>query len=246
MSLYAYCLCEELGAAALDTVTGVAGAAPRLLACGRTVAVVSEFTGEAVAVTRAHVLAHERVVGRVLTETTPLPFRFGTVTSEERLRSYVAAHEPTLRAQFERVRGCVEMNVKVIWPSESGQEETAHERVGGAETGARGTTNGTASTGVGTAFLAAKRRELLGDDERRGRAAEFECWLAGRLADVVRETRVSVRPAGRVLVAAAHLVERGRLAEYRARVRQAVAERATQHFLTSGPWPPYSFSEENP
>ena len=246
MSLYAYCLCEELIATALDAVAGVAGAAPRLLPCGRTVAVVSEFAGESLAVTREHVLAHERVVGRVLTETTPLPFRFGTVTSEERLRSYVAAREPTLRAQFERVRGCVEMSVKVLWPPESGQEGAGDGQGGGAEAGARGAAGNTASVGVGTAFLAAKRRALLGDEERRGRAAEFECWLAGRLGAVVRETRVSVRPAGRVLVAAAHLVERGRLGEYRARVRQVVAERASQHFLTSGPWPPYSFSEDNP
>jgi hypothetical protein len=242
MSLYAYCLCEELLMNALGAVTGVGDGVPRLLPCGRVVAVVSELSSESVAVTRAHVLAHERVVGRVLTETTPLPFRFGAVTGEERLRSYVAAHEPDLRAQFARVRGCVEMNVKVIWPPESDGPVSAPP--GSVEPSAGLVDNSAA--GVGTAFLAAKRRALLGAEAQRGRAAEFEHWLAGRLGEVVRETRVSVRPAAALVVAAAHLVERGRLAEYRARVREVLTERAALHFLTSGPWPPYSFTEENP
>ncbi|HEX8181809.1 MAG TPA: GvpL/GvpF family gas vesicle protein [Pyrinomonadaceae bacterium] len=245
MSVYAYCLCEELITDALESVAGVGGAAPRLLACGRLVAVVSEFDGEAVAVTRAHVLAHERVVGRVLTETTPLPFRFGAVTSEARLRSYVAAHEPTLRAQFERVRGCVEMSVKVLWPPEAAKPEAGPETASDAAMEAR-TANDAAPAGAGTAFLEAKRRALRGDELQRQRAAEFESWLAARLGGVVRATHVSVRPAAALVFAAAHLVERGRLEEYRARVRAAVAEAPTLHFLTSGPWPPYSFTAENP
>jgi hypothetical protein len=243
MSLYAYCLCEELLTDALGAVIGVGDAVPRLLPCGRVVAVVSELSSESVTVARAHVLAHERVVGRVLMETTPLPFRFGAVTSEERLRSYVAAHEPDLRAQFARVRGCVEMNVKVIWPPE--QDEPSSVIAGRVET-STGLIDDGATAGVGTAFLAAKRRALLGAEAQRGRAAEFELWLAGRLGEVVRETRVSVRPAAALVVAAAHLVERGRLAEYRARVREVFSERAALHFLTSGPWPPYSFTAENP
>src|SRR5438874_9104833 len=112
MSLYAYCLCAESPRDALAAVAGVADVPPRVLACGAVVAVVSEFDADVVAVTRTHVLAHERVVGHVLAETTPLPFRFGTLTSAARLQSYVAAHETALRARLERVRGCVEMSVK--------------------------------------------------------------------------------------------------------------------------------------
>ena len=98
--------------------------------------------------------------------------------------------------------------------------------------------------GVGSAFLAAKRRALLGDEQRKERAAEVERWLAERLAGGVREARGGLRPAGPLVFAAAHLVERARLEEYRARLRSALAERGELHFLTSGPWPPYSFSGE--
>src|ERR1051325_7371676 len=51
----------------------------------------------------------ERVVSRVLAKTATLPFRFGTLVSVERLDSFVAPQEEVLRAQLERVRGCVEM-----------------------------------------------------------------------------------------------------------------------------------------
>ena len=237
MKLYVYCLCAESPRDALASVVGVAGKTPHVLSCGEVMAVVSEFDGDAVAVTREHVLAHERVVGRVLTATTPLPFRFGTLTSEARLQAYVAAHEPELRARLERVRGCVEMGVKVIWRGENERAE---------EAGAQTATDAAPSVGVGAAFLEAKRRALLGDEAARARAKEIADWLAAQLADVVRETSLRPQTAGAIVCAAAHLVERGRLADYRARLKVAFAARPALRFLTSGPWPPYSFSAENP
>jgi hypothetical protein len=44
-------------------------------------------------------------------------------------------------------------------------------------------------------------------------------------------------------VRAAHLVERERVVAYRERLRSLGAERVGLRFLTSGPWPPYSFSD---
>jgi hypothetical protein len=237
MKLYVYCLCAESPRAALASVVGVAGIRPRVLPCNEIVAVVSEFDGDAVAVTRAHVLAHERVVGRVLTETTPLPFRFGTLTSEARLQAYVAAHEAELRARLERVRGCVEMSVKVIWRAAPEQDET---------TGAQTAADAMQPVGAGTAFLEAKRRALAGDEATRACAQEIADWLAAQLAGVVRATYLSPQPEGAIVCAAAHLVERGRLEDYRARLKSAFAARPALRFLTSGPWPPYSFSAENP
>ena len=64
------------------------------------------------------------------------------------------------------------------------------------------------------------------------------------MGEVVRDSRVRVLPSRALLVRAAHLVERARLEEYRARVRALEAERVGGlSFLTSGAWPPYSFSE---
>ncbi|HYX40993.1 MAG TPA: GvpL/GvpF family gas vesicle protein, partial [Pyrinomonadaceae bacterium] len=242
LSLYAYCLCAELRPDALDEVAGIAGAQVRVLWCDEIAAVVSEFEGDAVKVTRAHVLAHERVVGCVLRQVTPLPFRFGTLTSETRLRSYIETNESALRARLARVRGCVEMSVKVMWRRES--DEQTDVRAAQVEFNAH--TSARDMKGTGTAFLEAKRRALVSDETAQAQAEEIARWLTGQLADVVRAEQMSVRPSAALVISAAHLVERARLAEYRERVRRVFAGRGELHFLTSGPWPPYSFSQENP
>src|ERR1051326_6792806 len=122
-NLYAYCLSDEVTEGAIESATGIAGAKPKLVRCGEIAAVVSEFDDEQVKVTRENVLAHEGVVRRVLAETTPLPFRFGTVTSEEKLQGYLDSQQDSLKAQLNRVRGCVEMSVKVIWNLEAVRRE---------------------------------------------------------------------------------------------------------------------------
>jgi hypothetical protein len=100
-----------------------------------------------------------------------------------------------------------------------------------------------AGVGRGTAFLLAKQREVLGDEAERRRAEEVAGWLADGVSGLVRESSVRVNPSDALVVRAAHLVERGRVEEYRGRVRSLSAERGELHFLTSGPWPPYSFGE---
>lgn len=231
MNLYVYCLSDEVTTDALESVRGIAGAQPRLVRCAGLQAVVSPCGEERIAVTREHVLAHERVVRRVLAETTPLPFRFGTVVSEARLESYLDARRAGLSEQLARVRGAVEMSVKIIWAGAAPAALAGEEQTAG---------------GQGTRFLLRKRRELLGEGEAEGRAAEVEAWLGRAVEGLVRESDVSLRPSENLILAAAHLVERGRLSDYRRALGRATAERPELHILTSGAWPPYSFTRVDP
>ena len=59
---------------------------------------------------------------------------------------------------------------------------------------------------------------------------------------LVREKVVTLNPDDALVIRAAHLVERGRVAEYRERVNSLGRERNDLRFLTSGAWPPYSFT----
>lgn len=237
MKLYAYCLSDEVTAQSLESVVGLADGAARLIRWGEIAAVVTEFAADTVAVTRENVLAHERVVRRVLTETTPLPFRFGTLVSELRLQNYVETQQASLKAQLARVRDCIEMSVKVIWHPEAVRQESL---------GLNGQSETHSSASPlkvsGTEFLNAKRREILGDELLKKRAAEVSDWLAESLGDTVREAEVNVQPKESLVLAAAHLVGRERLKEYHAALRRARAARPELHFLTSGAWPPYSFT----
>ena len=275
MRLYAYCVCGPFEAGALADVRGVGGAAVRQFECGGGLAaLVSESGAEgAVGVTPENVRAHNRVNARVLARTTPLPFRFGTLLPETRLAHYVAANEQALRDALARVAGCVEMGVKIMRAAggaaganrtDAGREDeeppssstspssllttltSPSSPASPSSPEAGSSSESPLAVGRGTAFLLAKRREILGGEETRARAEEVGALLDARVAGVVRESRVTLLPSRGLLLRAAHLVERARLDEYRSRVRALEAEHAGGlSFLTSGAWPPYSFSEIN-
>lgn len=247
MSLYVYCLGRDLAGARVESLAGVGGAPVRLLEFESGLAViVGDFEGGRVATTREHLRAHNSVLARVLAETTPLPFRFGTLAEAAQLESYVSKNREALGANLERVRGCVEMSVKILWDeaaavsSPEGSTDAARPAVAG---GARASETG----GGGAAFLAAKRAELMGGQRLRARAEEINAWAEARLAPLARESRSGLAPAERIVVRASHLVERARLDAYREAARVLREERGAElRFLTSGPWPPYSFCDLRP
>lgn len=232
--LYAYCAGDELAAEAFEGATGVGGSPLMLVRRGALAVLVSEFEGDAVPATRENVAEHNRVNALALARSTPLPFRFGTLVEDSRLAAYVAKQEASLVAALGRVRGCVEMGAKVIW--DAGVQGAA-----GAEDD-EGEAGGGQSAGAGTAFLLAKRREVLGEEALRSRAEGVAAALASRLEGLARESSVQVNPKGSLVVRAAHLIERGREEEYRERVRALGREREDLRLMASGPWPPYSFS----
>jgi hypothetical protein len=242
MSLYAYCLSDDVTTSMVEDVAGVAGMRPRLLPCGEISAVVSDFEGERVGVEREHVFAHERVIQRVLQHVTPLPFRFGTLATGERLEGYVEANRAALIKGLDRVRDAVEMSVKIIWNAEDAlRPEPKPVEQGGAVA-----EDEPQALGKGAAYLAARRREILGDELLKVRAEELAAWLDERVAEAAIDHEVRVNPGESLVVRAAFLVGRARLHDYQEKVEKARHERADLRFLTSGPWPPYSFSNINP
>lgn len=237
MRLYAYCLCED-EPAALEAVAGLNGAKPRTIYSGGIAAVVSDYEDESAPLTRDNVFAHERVVGHVLAHTTPLPFRFGTLTSEAQLDDYIGEQRESLTAMFVRVRGCVEMSVKIIWDVDSIKSEIA-DSIGETPASLKASSD---AEGRGTSFLTMKRREILGGEALESRAGEVAAWIRDSLGDTVEQDAVRLQPGERLFFAAAHLVKRARLDGYRERLARARVQREGLHFLTSGPWPPYSFT----
>ncbi|MFP5261208.1 MAG: GvpL/GvpF family gas vesicle protein [Blastocatellia bacterium] len=240
MNLYAYCLSDEATPDLLDGAAGVAGARPRLFAHESIKAVVSDFQGERARVTRENIFAHESIIHRVLASTTPLPFRFGMVVSAARLESYLASNEAAVSSQLSAVRDTVEMSVKIIWDAEAVRRAAGHEGGGGAAGDAGGRPE---MMGPGTAFLAGRRCEVTGDETLRREAGEIARWLERQLSGTLRESSARICPTRAMALAAAHLVERARIEDYRARLARAREGRADLRFLTSGPWPPYSFCE---
>ncbi|HWF89453.1 MAG TPA: GvpL/GvpF family gas vesicle protein [Pyrinomonadaceae bacterium] len=224
MKLYAYCLAEDLNSLN-DATSGISGAPVRLLKIDNLAVLISDV--DVVPVTREHALTHAAVVRSILDQTTPLPFRFGTLVTEQQLRNYISTHKPALENKLAHVRGCVEMSVKIIWELPNGKQTDA---VNGERQGA------------GTTFLVEKRREILGDEQRSKQAAEISDWLRAEVTGLTRDEQITLRPSERLLLSAAHLIERVSIGQYRVQLAKARKNRPDLHFLVSGPWPPYSFA----
>ncbi len=225
MRLYVYCLAGRIDE--LPTLSGISGARVDLIRIEDFSLLVSEFQGDAAPpVTRENALAHAAVVGSVLNETTPLPFRFGSVVTEEQLRSYLTTHKSSLEAKLAQVRGCVEMSVKIISDTDDTDLDVAAE----------------STEGPGARFLKEKRREILGSERRGEDAKQVAAWLKSQVETYVRQEEISLCPTEKLIVAAAHLISREQVAEYRGRLAEARKTRPELHFLVSGPWPPYTFS----
>ena len=226
MKLYVYCLAERIDALTTP-VTGISGAQVDLIKVDDITVLVSEFQGDAApSVTRDNALAHDAVVRSLLDETTPLPCRFGTVQTESQLRSYIDTHRAALDARLAQVHGCVEMSVKII----SNKDETDLEA------------SDPANQGPGARFLKEKRREILGGEHRREEAKQVAAWLHEQVETHVKQEEVSLCPTEKLIVAGAHLVAREEVTKYRDQLAEARKTRPELHFLISGPWPPYTFS----
>lgn len=218
MKLYVYCLAENIEPPA-EPVSGISGARVDVLNVEGFSLLVSKFDGDSAPVTRDNALAHAAVIRSVLNQTTPLAFRFGTLTDEQRLRSYLASHQRPLEEKLEQVRGCVEMSVKIIWNTDQTDFNSSSE---GLE-------------GPGARFLRSKQLRAV-----KGR--DVAAWLQERLRPLIKTEQITLSPTEKLIVAAAHLVERESVAKYRDQVAEARETRPELHFLVSGPWPPYSFS----
>ena len=225
MKLYVYCLAEGVDVLEQPPL-GISGAPVRVLKSETLSVLVSDLNEDSVPVTRENALAHAAVVRSILDHTTPLPFRFGTIVTEQQLQSYLSAHKPALENKMESVRGCVEMSVKIIWKNSAEKQPETYDK-------ARAT---------GTSFLTEKRRQIIGDEQRAAEATEISKWLHENLSELIRDEQVTIRPTERLVLAAAHLIEREKITQYRRKVAETCQNRPELHFLLSGPWPPYSFA----
>jgi hypothetical protein len=224
MKLYAYCLVEDPDAFDAST-RGISGATVRLLQIDELAVLVTDFNADTIAVTRENALDHAAVVRSVLDRTTPLPFRFGTLVTEQQLRSYISARKPALQTRFAHVRGCVEMSVKVIRELSDEIKTQVRDEIT-----------------TGTSFLEERRREILGSEQKTAEAREIETWLHEQVDGLIRDEQVTIRPSEKLVLAAAHLVERDKIGQYKEKTAAARKNRPELHFLFSGPWPPYSFA----
>lgn len=124
MGTYIYCIARAQPFRAAPTFKAEAIAGPehptRLLRYGDLVAVVSDAPARRMEITREHLLTHEGVILEVMERGEVIPLSFGTIASNDTAvteRLLKGAYDDLLE-QLKAIRGCVELDLKVLWDQE--------------------------------------------------------------------------------------------------------------------------------
>ena len=227
MKIYVYCVADREPVFAKHLV-GLANNEVEFLRFDELVVGASQFSGDVVEVNRENVLLHDSVIRQVFSQVAILPFRFGTSLTSASLESYMRSKHHALAERLASLRNCVEMSIKVIWRNQVASKPRSEKP--------------DPELGKGTAFLMAKREELLVDEELDREARTVADWIKQRLSEIVRKEQVSVQPKQKLVLSASYLIERGKETDFGQIVDKLRIERPELHFLTSGPWPPYTFA----
>jgi Gas vesicle synthesis protein GvpL/GvpF len=211
--IYLYAIAEELDG--LPDVRGIDGAALDRRSVAGLDLVVSEHDGTEVSASEEAVLAHARVVEALVERSAALlPARFGRGFRDEAgLRKAIEGRAASLRDALAQVRGCVEVGVRVL-AAEAAAPPAAES---------------------GRAYMEA-RLARSEETERLARA------LHEPLAALARAATRTVGATPRLLLSGAYLVEPGGLDAFRRRVEELEAAHPELTFVSTGPWPPYSFA----
>ncbi|MHB1169103.1 MAG: GvpL/GvpF family gas vesicle protein [Longimicrobiales bacterium] len=224
MGLHLYCVTPA--ASRTEGVTGVDGAPVRTVP----VAGLAVWASDHDAPPRPSIETarqHHAVVEVAMRQVTPVPLRFGQwVADEASLEASAAEHANEWAAALASFEGAAEYDVRILDP--------------GVDVPARDVR--TEAAGSGRAYLEAIAARRAGRERQtaRGRAvaAEIEQAVA---AHVVR-TRVDALETTHGLATVAFLVRHDSADAYTAALEQAVEAHPGLRFLTSGPWPPWSFA----
>lgn len=225
MPTYLYCVIPAGYDAPAASRRGVDAAPVRELPTGGLAAWVSHVPDMVVAPSVSRARAHDDVVRDAMARATPVPARFGQVLAGDAdVAALLDERRESLLESLERVRGCVEMTVRILLAG-------------------HGDAPGPAPRESGSAYLRWVRerqqvQQAVSDQAeflRRGVARVVE------EAGVVREIRwATVAPGARSLEAA-HLVPRALIARHRDVVRTTVERDHHMKVMLSGPWAPYTF-----
>jgi len=205
-------------------------------------AVASPLATAEVPPTEANLWQHETVIEALMADRTVLPVRFGTVLANEAaVQAALAAHYADFVASLARVRGQVELGLRVLWDDEEQRSRGAGEQGSERDSPLHLRTSAPLLSGSGRSYLLARLEEERQARAWRQQAEALASELHIPLARLARESTQQVLITPRLLLTAAYLVERDRVVAFRREVEVLRTAHPALRFLCTGPWPPYSF-----
>ncbi len=205
-------------------------------------AVVSDSATEEYDITRANMLAHQRVQERVMLEYTVLPVRFGTVARQEcpgeLVRKLLAARRQEFCHLLEEMDDGVELGLKALWRD----EKAIFQEVVGQDAAIRRLRDSIEGKPLqATHFQRIRLGEMVKKSMDQKRATEMQGILAP-LRQIATRTVENNPLADRMVANAAFLVDRRQEKAFDqavAKLDQEMGHRMSFKYV--GPVPPYNF-----
>lgn len=193
---------------------------------------VTEWS-ETSALTRDDAFAHHDLVAVLCADGPCLPVRFGTwLASEDAARRSLEEGADRFSVAVDRLGDRQEVAVTLLWTDEPPVVARPVPP------------DPTAPTHPGRSFLDRKRASHVVGDERRRTAEGLAMRLAAALASDQADVRHETCPSAEVALSMSLLARRDEAGALKARATRAVAELPDVRGVVSGPWPPYSFTED--
>ncbi|MGD0738688.1 MAG: GvpL/GvpF family gas vesicle protein [Terracidiphilus sp.] len=234
MAWYAYCIGEKQAFPALarhrkpvpmESVLGVSGNQVFLYPASDLAVVVSEHNPQE-AFSQKSGVDHARVIADCFRHSTVLPFRFGTVfTDDEILRKSIRSNQRQFLGNIDKLRGKTEMHLKIFVDDCCGREIEKH----------------LASESVGRAYLTNLRENASRARERQTRARAVSFQMHRLFQPLDEEVSCRLMDNGKMLLDIAHLIDRKCVERYQNKFATTSALLHECQMQLSGPWPPYHF-----
>ncbi len=233
--LYLYAFADAVAAIPTD-LCGLGGRAVLAHVAGAVAAVCSEIAPGRLRPERKHLAAHQGVLARLMADTTVLPVGFGMIVpSPAELDGMLRAEADTLGEQLDKVRGKVEMSLRVSWEAANIfqffiEREPALRAARDLMIANPGNHQAKVAAGELFSKLIAQRRQ------------EHEQRVVSLLEPAAEEISAEPAKSDLEVMRLAALVNRGSLSAFEARIA-AAAEGfdGSYRFDYGGPWAPHSF-----
>jgi hypothetical protein len=234
MAWYAYCIGEKLAfpelarhrkPVPLETVVGVSGNQVFLYPASDLAVVVSEHNPTDSLNQKAGV-DHARVIADCFQHSTVLPFRFGTVFSDdEALRKSIRSNQRQFQGNIEKLRGKTEMHLKIYVDDCCAQLLEKHVQ----------------ADAVGREYLSNLRETASRTRERQTRARAVSFQMHRLFMPLDEEVSCRLTESGKMVLDIAHLIDSKYVERYQNKFSSTSAIMRECHMQLSGPWPPYHF-----
>ena len=211
--IYLYAITDPLSPPA--GVTGLEDAPLQTLEAGALAGVYTTHEGLEFTPEPSLLWRHDQVIEQLMEMAAALPLRFGTVLEHtDQLRAILLREQDRFRSMLERVRGCVELAVRVGLPPEPEAPVTD-----------------------GAAYMQTK----LAAQRERERVAS---GVLAPLRELATATSARKPLGNGGVVSESYLVKRDVVEPFVATVKELQAQHEGLAVSCTGPWGPYSFVDE--